>query len=214
MSVESKINSLITAANTKTGKTDADLTSAMQSLVDGYGGGETVYMASSGSFAMYKKRMDFPYNGTPNLENCSELEEIHAPVFAGRMSNFLRNCAKLKIVDIPGVTALAAYIFSGCSQLETLNFPNMSNDQYAWRDSATFRGCTSLKNVQFGSIGHSAYPTGESTRSPFAMCKQADLTITIYVPDDAELPIANQPWGATNATIVYRSVTTGEVIEG
>ena len=39
MSVESKINSLITAANAKTGKTDADLTSAMQSLVDGYGGG-------------------------------------------------------------------------------------------------------------------------------------------------------------------------------
>lgn len=39
MSVESKINSLITAANTKTGKTDANLTSAVQSLVDGYGGG-------------------------------------------------------------------------------------------------------------------------------------------------------------------------------
>lgn len=214
MSVESKINSLITAANTKTGKTDADLTSAVQSLVDGYGGGETVHMASSGSFAMYKKRMDCPYNGTPNLDGCSELEEIHAPVFAGRMSNFLRNCAKLKIVDIPGVTALGAYIFSGCSQLEALNFPNMSNDQYAWRDSATFRGCTSLKNVQFGSIGHSAYPVGESTRNPFAQCTQADLTITIYVPDDAELPIANQPWGATNATIVYRSVTTGEVIEG
>lgn len=39
MSVERKINSLITAANTKTGKTDANLTSAVQSLVDGYGGG-------------------------------------------------------------------------------------------------------------------------------------------------------------------------------
>lgn len=35
MSIESKISSLITVANTKTGKTDADLTSAMQSLVDG-----------------------------------------------------------------------------------------------------------------------------------------------------------------------------------
>ena len=39
MSIESKINSLITAANTKTGKTDANLTSAVQSLVDGYGMG-------------------------------------------------------------------------------------------------------------------------------------------------------------------------------
>ena len=41
MSVESKINSLITVANAKTGKTDADLTAAVQSLVDGYGGGSS-----------------------------------------------------------------------------------------------------------------------------------------------------------------------------
>ena len=36
MSVKSKIQSLITAANAKTGKGDTDLTMAVQSLIDGY----------------------------------------------------------------------------------------------------------------------------------------------------------------------------------
>lgn len=37
MSVKSKIQSLITAANAKTGETDTTLTDAVQSLIDGYG---------------------------------------------------------------------------------------------------------------------------------------------------------------------------------
>ena len=37
MSVKTKIRSLIEAANAKTGKGDADLTTAVQSLIDGYG---------------------------------------------------------------------------------------------------------------------------------------------------------------------------------
>ena len=36
MSAKSKIQSLITAANAKTGKGDTDLTAAVQSLIDGY----------------------------------------------------------------------------------------------------------------------------------------------------------------------------------
>ena len=37
MSLKSKIQALITAANAKTGKSDTDLTAAVQSLIDGYG---------------------------------------------------------------------------------------------------------------------------------------------------------------------------------
>ena len=37
MSVKSKIQALITAANAKTGKSDTDLTAAVQSLIKGYG---------------------------------------------------------------------------------------------------------------------------------------------------------------------------------
>ena len=37
MSLKSKIQALITAANAKTGKSDTNLTAAVQSLIDGYG---------------------------------------------------------------------------------------------------------------------------------------------------------------------------------
>ena len=37
MSLKSKIQALITATNAKTGKSDTDLTAAIQSLIDGYG---------------------------------------------------------------------------------------------------------------------------------------------------------------------------------
>ena len=37
MSVKTKIRSLIAAANAKTGKSDTNLTAAVQSLIDGYG---------------------------------------------------------------------------------------------------------------------------------------------------------------------------------
>ena len=37
MSIKTKIRSLIEAANAKTGKSDADLTAAVQSLINGYG---------------------------------------------------------------------------------------------------------------------------------------------------------------------------------
>ena len=37
MSIKTKIRSLIAAANAKTGKGDTDLTTAVQSLIDGYG---------------------------------------------------------------------------------------------------------------------------------------------------------------------------------
>lgn len=39
MTIIQKIQSLITAANAKTGESDATLTDAVQTLVDGYGGG-------------------------------------------------------------------------------------------------------------------------------------------------------------------------------
>ena len=42
MSLQSKVQALIAAANAKTGAADTDLTTAVQRLVDGYGGGATL----------------------------------------------------------------------------------------------------------------------------------------------------------------------------
>lgn len=48
MSIRSKIQALITAANAKTGESDATLTDAVQTLIDGYGqGGEEITLPSA-----------------------------------------------------------------------------------------------------------------------------------------------------------------------
>lgn len=70
MSILSKIQSLITAANAKTGESDTTLTDAVQTLVDGYGqGGGSGYAKKTGSFVLaddytYANRADQTYSGS------------------------------------------------------------------------------------------------------------------------------------------------------
>jgi hypothetical protein len=71
-----------------------------------------------------------------------------------------------------------------------------------------------LKTCQLGSVG---YPVSSIGSLTFRNMTQQDLTITVYVdassiadvPDNVK---KSAPWGATNATIIYRSSTTGEIL--
>lgn len=203
----------------KTGSADQiswDAAKGFGAAVDGIQAGDDTYLADSGSYAMYKKTMDLQANGIPFLYGCAELEEVHAPNFNGAIAaNTFRNCPKLKIVDIPNAKNVgSSFAFWGDTALETLAFPKLNNaSNGGWNNAGTFRDCTGLKTVQLGSVGYSAYPTSSYIYDAFLSDTQSELMITIYVPDKATLPISGQPWGATNATIVYRSTTTGEVIE-
>lgn len=61
MTIKQKIQSLIAAANAKTGESDATLTDAVQTLVDGYGqGGGSGYAKKTGSFTLAE---NYTYNG-------------------------------------------------------------------------------------------------------------------------------------------------------
>lgn len=71
-----------------------------------------------------------------------------------------------------------------------------------------FANCVKLKEVQLGDVGA---PISSVSSLTFDNCRQADLTITIYVADETAIPLNGSPFGATNATIIYRSSTTGEV---
>lgn len=203
----------------KTGGTDPitwDAAKGFGDAIDAIPAGDDTYMSETGSYSMYKKIMNITANGIPNMNGCTELEEVHAQNFNGNVqANTFKNCGKLKIVDIPNAKSVAgAFAFFGDVALETLNFPKLNSaSSGGWNNAGVFKDCTGLKNVRLGSVGYSAYPTSNNIYTAFQGDDQTDLTITIYVPDDATLPIQGSPWGATNATIVYRSTTTGEVIE-
>lgn len=95
-------------------------------------------------------------------------------------------------------------VFTGCTALKSaLMLGGGAFGHYI------FRNCTALETVQLGSVGKPV--TGVSNHT-FLGCSQSGLIITIYVADDATLPLSNSPFGAANATIVYRSATTGETI--
>lgn len=70
MTILQKIQSLLTAANTKTGESDATLTDAVQTLVDGYGqggGGSGETLLASGTYTFAGGRsLDIPvsFSGT------------------------------------------------------------------------------------------------------------------------------------------------------
>lgn len=62
MTILQKIQSLLTAANTKTGESDATLTDAVQTLIDGFRQGGSGYAKKTGSFTLAE---NYTYNGSP-----------------------------------------------------------------------------------------------------------------------------------------------------
>jgi len=64
MSILSKLQALLTAANTKTGESDTTLTDAMQTLVDGYGQGGDVQLPSGYTRLLYLESSGTQYIDT------------------------------------------------------------------------------------------------------------------------------------------------------
>ena len=132
------------------------------------------------------------------------------------INNKYRNCENLETVEISGQAIGAntivtpTSVFANCKNLTSAIINNFTKYGHYW-----FRDCTSLKTVKLGSIGIHVLSIGSAYL--FMNCKQTDLEITIYVDATtlADIPTdvtTNAPWGATNATIIYRNSTTGEVI--
>ena len=149
-------------------------------------GDAELYFTTNGS--MYTKNLVIPSNVTSFLSGqytkADNLETVESEnaVLTQSNSSVFAFCPNLKSVSLLGGGEFGHY---------------------------TFRNDTALKTVQLGSIGH---PVTRITIYGFNGCTQSDLTITVYVNDDAELPLSEAPWGATAATIVYKSATTGEGI--
>lgn len=114
------------------------------------------------------------------------------------------SCTQMKSVESYG-DPIPAYAqeFNNCTSLESAILPTFTSGS-----TQMFAGCKNLTKVQLGSIGMpvtSMDGTFSKTNNP--------MELTLYVEDDATLPLTNSPFGNVNAIIIYRSATTGEVIE-
>ena len=121
------------------------------------------------------------------LTNWNPTSNSNLGLWSGNLRNFTQLCSKLTTVTLPKAQYLTKYF---CHE------------------------CTALNTVQLGSIG---YPVTSIDALAFDGCSNEGITFTIYVDAAtlADIPAAvsgNSPFGAVNATIIYKNSTTGEVI--
>jgi len=121
-------------------------------------------------------------------------------------------CDKLESAIVRGTNKVGYSMngekaFSGCPKLRTLVLPSGCGGT-----TIIASGCNLLSEVVLGSIGH---PVSGLYSMAFTQSgtSAADKSITIYVDDSASLPLAYAPWGLTGAEVIYRSATTGEIME-
>ena len=127
-------------------------------------------------------------NGTFN--GCTALTTLYLPKLAQLLGRIGKNtdgafngCTALTTVYLPLVTEITAYHFGGCTALEEVTLGTDGTDADGRDVTYTPTAVTALNaNTFYG-------------------CTQSGLTITIYTQGGAAL--TGQPWGATNATIIY-----------
>lgn len=144
----------------------------------------------------------------------AELTSVDMPdnVIAISDNGFYR-CPKLSLTSLPsGITSLPTAAFQYCPKLALTTFPSgmTSIGAYAFKQGTglasitlppalttigdfAFANCTGLETVKFTSTV-SSIPGGV-----FSGCPKLS---TIYVPW-SQGQVANAPWGASNATIIY-----------
>ena len=128
---------------------------------------------------------EFGFNNCTNLALTSLPSGI--PSLAKAVFQF---CQKLALTSLPsGITSIGEYAFSDCTSLVSITLPP---ELTSIKNQAFFK-CSGLETVKFTSTV-SSIPDGV-----FSGCTKLS---TIYVPW-SQGQVANAPWGASNATIVY-----------
>ena len=144
---------------------------------------------------------------------CTGLTTISLPALTSLSSSSNNNgssgafygCTGLTTISLPALTSLSSSsnsgysgAFYGCTGLTTISLPALVTNNDTGQYTATFCNCRNLTDVQLGSEGHAVTSLGQYM---FKGCTQSNLTITVYTNGGAS--IANAPWGATNATVIY-----------
>jgi len=185
---------------------DDDRIVSVTGTYDGGGGGDTqLYYNSSGQGTFYAENTitpsDNPGNFLQRLKGASHLKTI--------------KCMQANYGGGSSTSIVSA--FQGCSLLEEVTLLNgISTSGYA---EDVIKDCPNIKTFTTGGIGYpntvgmgaqsGSYQTFRNVTIPF------DIIIYTTATDLASLPSylrTGSPWGATNATIIYKNSVTGEVL--
>lgn len=178
MSIYSKIQSLLTAANATTGESDTTLTDAVQTLVDGYGQGGGGYTDDDLALRNYTGSINltltnravatYAFAGSgitsvsaPDLtaqvvahafRECTSLTTASLPKVQNINSHTFYGCTNLESVYLPSVTTVTGYNFYNCTKLQMICLPKLTETGNAATGSDFARGCTSLKTADLNKV--------------------------------------------------------------
>lgn len=204
----------IAAANEVTGKEDATMHDAVNSLIEGFGQSAPEIAFSSTGIAYVKdvvvvlpdtyKVLGSSVGGSadPEFQDYPQRSNVFSTVgiTEGYAPEVVATSGHYPFTGVTAVATLKKIVAPKCTRIKS--------GYLAYRQTA-------LTYVQFGSVGHPVTTIDGSTG--FNGCTNTELVIEIYVDaaalaDIPEAVTQYAPWGATNATIIYRNSTTGEVI--
>jgi len=179
MSILSKLQALLTAANTKTGESDTTLTDAMQTLVDGYGqggGDDTMgqYLANTLTNYSNDTITNIPQYGFAYASNLVELSIPNVELIGAYA---FMNTGMKKLVIHKTVRLDGWQIFSKMTNLEELDIMNViSSQQQLFSDSVKM---SVLIIRDTNNILTLVNNTNVFNNTPFASGKSGG---TLYVP--------------------------------
>lgn len=162
-------------------------------------GGVTGTLEGGGSFKAVIERTavsptlpgDLTTIGYSAFNNCPNLALTSLPSGMTNIGSYaFQSCPKLALTSLPsGITRIGYYAFNGCRNLAITRLPpGITNIGFG-----VFANCTGLTSITFEGNPKTIHS------SAFNGC--SNLT-TIYVPW-SQGQVANAPWGASKATIIY-----------
>lgn len=236
MSIYSKLNSLLTAANTKTGESDTTLTDAVQTLIDGYGqGGGGISIDGIvtgdepiGAITITASTMA-PANRERVFMNCKNITSVSAPSLTMIRSQMFAYCASLTSISFPELTSVngsqhfisctnlvdvympklqtaGGNMLQGCTKLEIVDMPVLTSLAY----TRMFYGCSKLQTLILRHTGGVVPVSNDAfTNTPFA--GYGGLTGTLYVPSSL---VASYKTASNWSTLYNDGTMTVGAIEG
>ena len=164
---------------------------------------EAVVNVSQETYYMTKYGVWYP----PNID--IELNDFNVNAMPRNLYRYADHLVSARLAKVTNIQGGANADPFSDSSIVTLELPSLqSNNTYI------AARCEKLQTVTLGSVG---VAVSSIYSRAFGNCTNPNLIITIYVDAAtlADIPAAvsgNSPFGAVNATIIYKNSTTGEVI--